>query len=150
MRRFLQSTLLALFLAAFCLPSAAQARTYEVVTASVPFTFNIGGREFRPGRYQFILVGPGLLALRDTSTTHIVASLVTRVVEAEGPLPTSKLVFHREKKRQHLTQIWIEKHNQVIEVLGEELAMRQLPQPQVIPLEALSFTGRQDAPRFKH
>jgi len=150
MKRFLQSTLLAMLLAAFLLPSAAQARTYDVVTASVPFKFNIGERAFRPGRYQFILVGPGLLALRDTRTTHIVASLVTRSIEAEAPLPSSKLVFHRQKNRQHLTQIWIEKHRQVIEVVGEELAMRQPAQPQVIPLDALSFTGRQDAPRFTH
>ncbi|MBZ5507251.1 MAG: hypothetical protein LAO78_17465 [Acidobacteriia bacterium] len=150
MKRFLQSALLAMSFAAFFLPSAAQARTYDVVTATVPFTFNIGDRAFRPGRYQFILVGPGLLALRDTKTTHIVASLVTRAVETEGPLPSSKLVFHREKKRQRLTQIWIEKHTQVIEVVGEELAMRQPAQPQVIPLEGLSFSGRQDTPRFKY
>lgn len=155
MKRFLQSTLLAMSLAVFFLPSAAQARTYDVVTASVPFRFNIGSREFRPGRYEFILLGPGILALRDTRTTHIVASLVTRSIEADGPLPTSKLVFHRQKKHQHLAEIWIEKRTQVIEVVGEELAMRPLPQPQAvpfesIPFEALSFTGGQDAPRFKH
>jgi len=150
MKRFLQSALLAMSLAVFFLPSAAQARTYDVVTATVPFKFNIGDRAFRPGCYQFILIGPGLLALRDTHTTHIVASLVTRTVETEAPLPTSKLVFHLQKKRQHLTQIWIEKHNQIVEIMGEELAMRQAPQPQAIPLQALSFSGRQDASRFKY
>jgi hypothetical protein len=150
MKRFLQSTLLAMLLAVFFLPSAVQARTYDVVTASVPFKFNIGDRAFRAGRYEFILVGPGLLALRDTRTTHIVASLVTRDVEIEAPLPTSKLIFHLQKKRQYLTQIWIEKHNQIVEIMGEELAIRQAPQPQAIPLEALSFSGRHDTPRFKY
>jgi hypothetical protein len=48
MKRFLQSTLLAMLLAAFCMPSTVQARTY---------TFNTGNRAFRPCRYQFTLAG---------------------------------------------------------------------------------------------
>jgi hypothetical protein len=57
MKRFLQSTLLAMLLAAFSMQSTAQARTYDVVTARIPFTFNTGNRTFRPCRYQFTLVG---------------------------------------------------------------------------------------------
>ena len=57
MKRFLQSTLLAMSPAAFSMPSAVQARTYDVVAARIPFTFNTGNRAFRPCRYQFTLAG---------------------------------------------------------------------------------------------
>lgn len=131
------------------LATAAHARTYEVFTVDVPFKFDIGHRTFRPGQYQFIFVGPGLLALRD-SHAHVVASLVTRSIETGGPLPTSKLVFRNQKKQQHLAQIWIENHTQVVEILGEELSVRQSsPPPPPLPASVNSLFERSGAPGFK-
>src|SRR5262249_32482933 len=73
MKRILQLSLLAASLGALLAPALAHARTYEVMHANVPFKFNIGDRTFRPGHYQLIFVGPGLIALRD-SHGHVIAS----------------------------------------------------------------------------
>lgn len=133
--RLLLSALLATSLAAL-LATAAHARTYDAVNADVPFKFTIGKRTFRPGHYQIVVVGNGLLALRD-ERLHVVASLITRTVETKGPSPASKLVFHIEKKRPRLTRILLENRTQALEVLGEELAM---PRPNPVPAEAPRWT----------
>jgi hypothetical protein len=113
-------------LAALFLPAMAQARSYDVMHADVPFKFEIGHRTFRPGHYDFIIVGPGLLALRDAHA-HIIASLVVRERETNTPQQTSKLTFNRQKKNFQLAEVWIERHSQVLEVVGEELAIQQHP-----------------------
>jgi hypothetical protein len=107
--RWLQASVLAVSLAAFVRPAAAadaHTHTYEVITADVPFQFYIGERSFAPGQYQFIMVGNGLLAVRDTGK-HFVASLVTRSATAGGPA-ANKLVFTHRKKRPYLTQLFVE------------------------------------------
>jgi hypothetical protein len=149
MKSLLHSTLLAALAAALLLPASAQVRTYNVLTADVPFKFNIGDRTFRPGHYQFIFVGTGLLALRDAKA-HTVASLITRPIETGGPSPTTKLVFDTRKKNARLSRIWVENRSQVLEVLGEQLAMPSSP-PLTTPLpaEGFSFSNRSDVPRLK-
>jgi hypothetical protein len=141
MKRFLQLTFLAVSLAASLLPVAAQVRTYKVLSVDVPFKFNVGDRSFRPGCYQFIFVGTGLLMVRD-ARSHIVASLLTRSVETGSASPSTRLVFRHQKKHQHLAQIWIENHTQVLEILGEELAMRQAPPPPRIHSDVWLFSDR--------
>jgi hypothetical protein len=125
--RLFLSTLFATFLTVL-LATAAQARTYEVLTADVPFKFNVGNRTFRAGHYQLIFVGTGLLALRD-ARGHIIASLVARSTDTVGRPHATKLIFETQRKRAHLAQIWIEDRPQVLEVLGEQLAVRQAPAP---------------------
>jgi hypothetical protein len=149
MKFLLQSTLLAGLLA--FLPSAsAQARTYDAFRADVPFKFNIGNRTFRAGHYQFVVVGAGLMALRDAKERTI-ASLITRPVETDAPLSSSKLVFKTQKKRYRLSQIVMENRSQVLEILGEQIAMRPAPQPSVWSMPPdNSLFERHDAPGFKH
>ena len=144
-KRFLQLSLLA----ALLFPALAQARTYDVMHADVPFKFDIGNRTFRPGHYDFIMVGPGLVALRD-SHAHIIASLVVRERETDTPLPISKLTFNKLKKHFQLTEVWIEKRSQVLEIVGEELAVRQsLPAPSTQPSVMNSmFDRRQSGMRY--
>lgn len=128
-KRFLQLSLLV----ALLLPALAHARSYDVMHAEVPFKFDIGNRTFRPGHYDFIMVGPGLVALRD-SRAHIIASLVVRARETNAPLPTSKLMFNKQSKHFQLAEMWIEKRSQVLEVVGEELALRPArPAPTIEP-----------------
>ena len=149
MKSFLHSTLLATLLAALLLPAAAQVRTYNVLTADVPFKFNVGNRTFRPGHYQFIFVGASLLALRDAKA-HTVASLITRSIETTGPSPATKLVFDMRKKHARLAQSYIESRSQVLEVLGEQLAMPSSPAlVPPVPAAGFSFSGRSDVPRLK-
>jgi hypothetical protein len=150
MKRLLQLSLLAASLGAILAPALAHARTYDVMHANVPFKFNIGDRTFRPGHYQLIFVGPGLIALRD-SHEHVIASLVTRSTGTDGPSPVSKLVFSRQTKHPQLAQIWIENRSQVLEVLGEEVAMRPIPPlPAALPPEINSLFERRTEPRLKH
>jgi hypothetical protein len=108
------------------LAAAAQARMVDVFHADVPFKFKVGDRTFRPGRYDLIFVGPGLIAMRD-SHAHVVASLTVRPRETGSPAPASKLVFANQKKDRRLTQIWTENRSQVLDVLGEEMVMRPAP-----------------------
>ncbi len=152
MKRCLQLTLLATCLAT--LPLAAQARTYHVLSTDVPFKFDVGHRTFRPGHYQFILIGPGLLAMRD-SRERIIASLISRSRETGGPAPASKLVFNTPKKHHaQLAEIWIKDRSQVLEVMGEEVAVRQSYPPPAPPnVDSLyidSLFNRPAAPGLKH
>lgn len=141
MRRFLLSTLLAASLGALLPPIAharsndvpsTQARTYDVLSTNVPFKFKVGDRTFRPGNYQFIFLGPGRLAMRD-SNLHIIAAFTTRSRETGDPALVTKLVFSNHKKHSQLTQIWIENRSQVLDVLGEEVALRPTPPSSPLP-----------------
>ena len=149
MKFLLHLTLLAAVQLA-CLPAAAaQARTYDAFNADVPFKFNIGNRTFQSGHYQFVIVGAGLMVLRDAKA-RTVASLITRSVDSGGPSPSSRLVFKTEKKHYQLARIVMEKRSQVLEILGEQLAMRPAPLPPVwnLPQDSALF-GRRDSPGFK-
>ncbi|HKD79857.1 MAG TPA: hypothetical protein VKH81_09200 [Candidatus Angelobacter sp.] len=121
MKRLLLLALLLTSLSA--LPASAQARTYDVLTADVPFQFDIGARAFHPGHYQFIFAGTNLLVLRD-ARQHNVASLVTRSVETGEPAPATRLVFSTGKKHAQLAEIHIAASSQALEILGEELAVQ--------------------------
>lgn len=134
------------------LAAAAQAKTYETVTIDVPFKFSIGERTFRPGHYQLVIKGNGLLALRDAHE-HTIASLVTRTVEMGEPAADTHLVFRMKNNHVFLAQVQMEHRSQALEVLGEELAMRQLSLPSPPPdffqnVEAL--LGRQSSPGLRH
>jgi len=131
-------------------PAAAEPHTYQVITANVPFQFFVGDRGFHPGQYEFIMVGNGLLAIRDAKK-HFIASLVTRSSEADGPV-SNKLVFTHRKKRAYLTQIFLEDSTQVMEVQGEQLVIAPaLPllqlDPDFLPRNG-TFYFRQDGVRL--
>jgi hypothetical protein len=130
MRRLLSVALVAATLSVLLPPAVAHARTYEVLSAEVPFKFVVGDRTFGPGHYQFIFAGPGLVVLRD-ARQHVVASFVTKWVETSETANETKLVFDTpQKKRARLTQICIQNRSQALEFVGEELALRS-PQPGV-------------------
>ena len=122
MRRFLHMALIASSLAAL-LPTLAQARFYDVVSSDVPFKFQIGERTFNPGRYDFIMASPGVVAMRD-SRGHIVANIATRLTTTGGPAKTAKLVFNTHSKTAQLIQIWAAKNEPGMDVMGEEKSVR--------------------------
>ena len=148
--RVLHAIMFAAALAVLLFSPAAHARTYDVFTADVPFKFNVGDRTFRPGHYEFIFIGPGLVALRDAQK-EVIGSFVTRAITSKAPAPSSKLVFVNDKKHQQLSQIWLENHTEGVQILREELAVRSNPpQPSVIAPDAmLLLTNRPDGPRLK-
>jgi hypothetical protein len=128
------------------------AHTYDVMDADVPFKFKVGERTFRPGHYQLIMVGNGLVAVRD-SHAHVVATITTRPSEMGAAAPTTKLVFQNEKKIKRLNEIWLANRREVLQVMGEELAFRQ-PTPaeasSAIPFDAYSLFGGWGPPGMKH
>lgn len=123
MRRFLHLALLATSLGAL-LPTLAHARLYNVVSSDVPFEFQIGERTFKPGSYDFIMASPGVVAMRD-SRKHIVANIATRPRTTKGGLADRpKLVFNTHSKTAQLIQIWVNKDQPGMDVLGEEKSVR--------------------------
>lgn len=153
MKRLMLVTMLVVSLTAWLTPATAHARTYDVLNADVPFKFQIGSRTFHPGHYQFIFVGPGLVMLRD-SHERVIASLVTRSRDIDGPAPATKLVFNKQKKNsQKLAQIWMESRSQILDVVGEEMAIRQAPLPGPPPAvrpDVESLLDRRDGIRLKN
>jgi hypothetical protein len=105
----------------------ARERTYPTFAVDVPFKFNVGHRTFDAGNYQFILLGPGLLALGDLHKKRIVATLLTRQVQTSAVPTATKAVFTNDQKYARLTSILLEHQAQGLEVLGEEVAIRQNP-----------------------
>jgi hypothetical protein len=122
MKRFLHMALIAGSLAAL-LPTLAQARLYDVVSSEVPFKFQIGERTFNPGRYDFIMASPGVVAMRD-SRKHIVANIATRAKTTGGLAISPKLVFNTHTKTAQLIQIWAAKDQPGVDVVGEEKTVR--------------------------
>jgi hypothetical protein len=108
------------------LPQAHE-RTYPAFTVDVPFKFTVGQRTFAAGNYQFILVGPGLLAVGDLHKKRMVATLLTRQMQTSAAPAATKLVFTHDRKYARLTSILLERSTQSLEILGEEVAMRQSP-----------------------
>jgi len=149
--KFLQhSTLSLLVVLASLLPAEAQVRKYQLIGADVPFKFTVGERTFAPGHYDFILVGAGLMAVRDHDR-HVVASLITRFSEETKPAERTRLVFDRSKKKARLEKFYLENRTQVLEVVGEQLAMRSAPAPEpLLPMGTLSFSQRTGGVLLRH
>jgi hypothetical protein len=149
MRRFLLLALMATS-SGVLLPTLAQARSYQMVSSYVPFKFQIGDRTFKPGRYDFIIAGPGIVAMRD-SHEHFVASIATRAKTTGGMAISTKLVFNTHTKTAQLIQIWAAKGEPGMDVLGEETAVRpaQPPPPTWQPGFDFLFE-RPTSPGFKH
>ena len=148
---FLLVLLMVSMAAMLSVPAQARTHTYEVLTADVPFKFHIGDRTFRPGHYDFVFVGNGLLAMRD-SHKHVIASVVTRPLDAGGPSSITKLVFVNRKKDHRLAEIRIQNSAQALEVLGQELAVAKppssSPSPAIDPF--FSFVDRSGGPHLKY
>jgi hypothetical protein len=90
-----------------------------------------------------------LVVVRD-ARAHVVASLLARTVESQNASPSSKLVFRHDKKREQLSEIWIENRPRFLEILGEEMAIRPSPRGTDAILGVLSFGDRQTGRGWKH
>ena len=150
MKRFLMAMLVAASLGALLPPAMAHATTVKVLTSDVPFGFQVGDRTFKPGRYQFVVLGPGRLAMRD-SRAHYVAVITTRDRDMRAPVTKTKLVFDTRKKRPQLVEIWVEENSEVMDVVGEEVTSRPTtigPPPAMVDVNSL-FERRAE-PGLKH
>lgn len=112
-RRLLLSTLIAASLAtsfATLLPTVVEAKSYQVLSSYVPFKFQIGDRTFKPGRYDFIMAGPGIVAMRDEHE-RFVASITTKSRTAGGVAISPKLVFNTIQRPHSLSRYGPQKEN---------------------------------------
>ena len=149
MKRLFLAGLVAASLGALLPPAVAHATTVKVLTSDVPFGFQVGERTFKPGRYQFVVLGPGRLAMRD-SRAHYVAMITTRDRDMRAPVTKTKLVFDTRKKRPQLVEIWVEENSEVMDIVGEEVTARPTtigPPPPM--LDVTSFFERRAEPGLK-
>ena len=144
--RFVSLFLLLVFVAV-----PVRALAYDFMEVEVPFKFKVGDRSFRPGHYQFVVVGVGLVAVRDQQH-RVVAALAARTADSESPAPVSKLVFKTWKNDRLLGEIWFANKKQMLEVVGEQLAIpvsSPAPGPLVRP-NLDSLMERNSAPGYTH
>jgi hypothetical protein len=122
------------------------ARTYPVVTAHIPFQFAVGRRKFKSGNYQFVVLGPGLLAVLNTKTRGFVR-FTTRDAQLIEVPATTRLNFTNSGKRyRQLTSMLLEGHARGLEIVGEEAAVRQNPPWAAPPMPVELFVPRSKLP----
>ena len=122
-----RSCILTLLISAILLPAAAQSKSYKAFDSDVPFPFHVGEHKFRPGHYQFVVVGAGLMVMRD-SRAHVLSRLITRQVPGQDHEGPSQLWFEKNKGDRKLRGIW--DGPGTYEIMGEEVPVYQA-QPDV-------------------
>jgi hypothetical protein len=115
-------------LVALLAPVVALARAYQTFTVDVPFEFNIGDRKFKPGTYIFVVLGPGLMAM-ENGKRHVITTLITRDLRGTDADAPPHMYFERKDKHNRLASIWIGNSTQGLQIVGEEVAMRQSQAP---------------------
>src|SRR5215469_2760454 len=106
MKQSLRSVLLALMIGMVAMSVGAESRRYPEFKANVSFEFSLGKRIFPAGNYSFIVLGPGLLAVRDPQG-RIPAIFMTRPVRSPEGTPPVQLVFRKRKQHFRLEEIWL-------------------------------------------
>jgi hypothetical protein len=131
-------------MAAILLPAQEQKRTYQSFNANVPFNFSIGDRKLHAGYYEFVVIGPGLMVMRD-ARAKVLARLLTRPLQGQERETPPRFVFTNKEGHARLSSIWMEKGKEGYEILGEEVAMR--PSNPGTPATPL-IVGRPPEPRL--
>jgi hypothetical protein len=119
-----KSLLLSGLLAASLVPAAAQNNTVPALKATVPHEFKIGNHKFKAGAYELIVVGPGLMLVRDAKG-HVLTRLLTRSIPGPGSDMPAHLVFESQKGPYRLASVWLQNSNSGLEILGEDLGIVQ-------------------------
>lgn len=125
--------------------ASGESRKYPGVQAEVTSEFSIARRTFRRGTYQFLLVGPGLLAIRNPHGP-VLAVFMTRPLKSFSSSSPGSLIFRKHKKQMQLKELWPLGQEQRLEIVAEEPALPPNQyQPSPIPWELFQpsdFTGR--------
>ncbi|MGH9539336.1 MAG: hypothetical protein ACRD3H_15525 [Terriglobales bacterium] len=102
-------TIVPLFLAVFWLGLTAYAQREEVIKATIPFEFSLGGRTFPPGNYRLVSTRPAFLQLCD-ATGKTLATVLTNQVQSSQPPNSPRLEFKPEGGAYTLVQVWQGNH----------------------------------------
>jgi hypothetical protein len=133
-----------ILLVALLAPVAAHPRAYQTYTVNVPFEFTSGARKFKAGTYIFVILGPGLVAVEDAKK-HVLTILITRDIRTADAASFPHVFFDQQKGHAHLASIWMGNGPQGLEVVGEQVAMRQNQPPPpllLLPPESLMNVPR--------
>jgi hypothetical protein len=126
-------------------PVVAQARAYQTFTVDVPFEFTIGDRKFKPGTYIFVILGPGLMTV-ENAKKRVITTLMTRDIRAADATVSPRMYFDKKNGHNHLASIWMGNGAAGLEIIGEEVAMRQTQPPPpfiLLPRDSLSLVPRE-------
>lgn len=142
-----RGVLFAVTMMAGMLPATAQQHAYQSFTTDVPFKFNVGDQTYKPGQYQFAVVGVNLLAVRDAKE-HTLAMLVTRSIDTGTLPPASKVVFKKGDKHLKLARIVIANRSEALEIVGKYSSLRQDSFQTLTPWDADALFQRNTTPRL--
>lgn len=102
----LTKLLLSLPLTAGLLCAAPNASAQTSSSVTIPFAFSANHRQVAAGSYKVQQLSDRFLSLRNIKTAKTQVLMVRpesgRVIESQG-----RLVFHRDGRRNYLTQVWI-------------------------------------------
>jgi hypothetical protein len=113
-------------LAALLLPAKAQTHTYQAFKAQVPFEFRVGNHTLKAGTYELLIVGPGLIVVRDAKG-RVVTRVLTRSIHRNESEAPPRMIFENQKGKTWLSAVWMTNNAWGLEILGEEIAMRPNP-----------------------
>ena len=111
-------------LATSLLPAWAQNTKLPAFKATVPHEFKIGNHKFKAGMYELVVVGPGLMLVRDAKG-KLLTRLLTRAVPGPQTDMPSHVVFEKQKGPYRLASLWIQNSAGGLEILGEDVAIGQ-------------------------
>ncbi len=115
------------------LPAGAQDHSYQTFKTKVAFRFKAGNRMLKAGTYELVVVGPGLLVLRDEKAHPLMTLLTRTILQDERPAP-ARWVFSNNNGESTLAQVWMPNNQWGLEILGEEVAMREKPRSRGVML----------------
>jgi hypothetical protein len=106
MNYLIQRTMTSLVLAVVCFAGTTYAQSSpKVITAHIPFEFNVGGQTFPAGDYSVTQPLQNVLALRDGRGRTIASVLSHEVESSTGPRST-QLRFNHSDGQYTLAEVW--------------------------------------------
>ncbi|MDQ3818741.1 MAG: hypothetical protein M3362_13825 [Acidobacteriota bacterium] len=86
-----------------------QAQTRKEMTASIPFSFNVGDKSFPAGEYNVARLNPqsdkAVIAIK-SEDGHLSRIVLTMPVQASKAQDGARLVFNRYGDQYYLAQVW--------------------------------------------
>lgn len=127
MHSWKNAILICVLIVAGLLPAGAQNRHLQSFNSEVPFEFKIGDRKFHAGYYEFVVLGPGIMAMRDRRA-HVLAMLMTRQLQGQERDVAPRFIFQNSKGHMRLSSIWNAKGAEGYEILGEDMPVHTAQQ----------------------
>jgi len=117
--------------------ASAHAQTRKEMTASIPFSFNVGNKSFPAGEYEVTRLNPqsdkAVIAIK-SEDGRLSKIVLTMPVEATRTQERARLIFNRYGDEYYLTRVWTAADSTGLEV------------PQSSSERALARNAKESAP----